>query len=195
MRARVLTLAVTAALAFAAPPPASTASKRLPAQLGFIVFCKTSMTDVTAQLGPGRRFHDGVFAWRGWYDPTSRVYLLVASGLSDSPHVFRAILADEKSKDRNLDDIALKAADLGRPRFSLTSLRGPKGIRLRDSRDRVFQLLGEGALVGRRGSVEGYDFGPLRPAVRSGDCGEAGFNFVISFTEGKLTRIWIIQAS
>jgi hypothetical protein len=53
MRAEVLTLAMTAVLAFAAPHPASTAPKRLPAQLGFIVFCRTSMMDVTARLGPG----------------------------------------------------------------------------------------------------------------------------------------------
>lgn len=53
MRAGVLTLAMTAVLAFAAPHPVSTAPKRPPAQLGFIVFCRTSMTDVTARLGPG----------------------------------------------------------------------------------------------------------------------------------------------
>lgn len=199
MRAGVLTLAVTAALALAAPPPISTAQQGLPAQLGFILFCKTSMTDVTARLGPGKRFHDGVFVWRGWYDPTARVYLLIAGwegrGPKGTPLLFQAWLASETHRNSALDDARLKAADLGRPRLSLTSLRGPKGIRLGDSQARVFQVLGGGELYARRGNIETYNYYELRPTVPRGDCGQAGFNFQVSFTDGKLARIWIIEAS
>ncbi len=131
MRVRVLTLAVAAVLAFAAPPPASTAPKRLPAQLGFILFCTTSMTDVTARLGPGRRFHDGVFVWRGWYDLTARVYLLIAGwegrGPKGTPLLFQAWLASESHKNSALDDVRLKAAHLGRPRLSSPRCEGRKG--------------------------------------------------------------------
>jgi hypothetical protein len=195
----VLTLAVTAALALTAPSPASTAPKKLTAQLGFIFFCKTSMSDVTARLGPGKRFHDGVFVWRGWYDPTARVYLLIAGwggrGSKGTPLLFQAWLASESHKNSALDDVRLKAADLGRPRLSLTLLRGPKGIRLGDSRARVSEMLGGGELYARRGNVETYNYYNLRPAAPGGDCGEAGFHFQVSFTDGILTRIWIIEAS
>lgn len=200
MRAGVVKLAVTAALALTVPSPASTAPKRLPAQMGFIVFCKTSMADVTARLGPGTRFTDIFFVWRGWYDPTARVYFLIAGwperGPKGTPLLFQAVLASEERKDINLDAARLKAKDLGRPRLSLTSLRGPNGIRLGDSRARVFELLGasSGGPV-RRGNIETYSYF-LFPAVTRGDCGEAGyFNFDVSFTDGKLTRIWIIEAS
>jgi hypothetical protein len=100
------------------------------------------------------------------------------------------VLASEERKDINLDAARLKAKDLGRPRLSLTSLRGPNGIRLGDSRARVFQLLGaSNGGPARRGNIETYSYF-LFPAVIRGDCGEAGyFNFDVSFTDGKLTRI------
>lgn len=197
-RALILAL-LSVSLAVAPVTPAPAAPKRLPAQLGFIVFCKTSMSDVTARLGPGIRFTDIFFVWRGWYDPTARVYFLIAGwperGPKGTPLLFQAVLASEERKDINLDAARLKAKDLGRPRLSLTSLRGPNGIRLGDSRARVFEMLGAGSGPERRGNIETYSYF-LYPVVTRRDCAEAGyFNFLVSFTDGKLTRIWIIEAS
>ncbi len=164
------------------------------------MFCKTAMSDVTARLGPGTRFTNIFFVWRGWYDPAARVYFLIAGGETrgpaGSPLVIQAVLAREERKDVNLDDARLRAQDLGRPRLSLTSLRGPKGIGLGDSRVRVFALLGAGELQDRLlANVETYNY-YLPPAAKREGCGEAGFFSVqVSFTDGKLTRLWIIEGS
>jgi hypothetical protein len=80
MRARVLTLAVTVVLVLATPPPISTAQQRLPAQLGFMVLCRTLITDVTARLGPGTLvYQNPEDVSRGWYDAAARIYLLVTA--------------------------------------------------------------------------------------------------------------------
>ncbi len=77
---RVLILAVVStALAVARVAPVPAAPKNLTAQLGFILFCKTSMSDVTARLGSGTRFTDIFFVWRGWYDPTAPLLQLAGA--------------------------------------------------------------------------------------------------------------------
>ena len=198
MRAWVLTLAVTAALALAAPPPASTAPKRILAQLGFIVFCRTVMTDVTARLGPGAFVGP---EWppevnRGWYDAAGRAYLLVVrrsdefhKGMPGVPPVIGVDFAAESHK------LHVQLTTLGRPRLSLTSLRGPNGIRLGDTRERVLRILGKGEGLDRRGNIETYTYINLHTPVPREGCGVAGFILQVSFTGGRLTRIHIFEAS
>lgn len=197
MRARVLTLAVTAVLVLATPHPASTAPKRLAAQLGFIVFCRTSMTDVTARLGPGALVAEHPNeVWRGWYDAASRVYLFVVrrsddfhKGLPGAPPVVQVALAAESHKP------AVQVKTLARPRLSLTSLRGPNGIRLGDSRERVLRLLGRGESLGRSGNIETYNYYNIHAPVPREGCGVAGLILQVSFTGGRLTSISILEVS
>lgn len=185
----------------------SAAPSQLPARLGFIVFCKTSMAEVTARLGPGKILPYGdpdITVGRGWYHHSERVLLLVHRigdawhrnrGLRGAPPALMATLAAGNHLQAYLRAYKLNVADLERPRLSLTSLRGPNGIRLGDSRATVFRAVGASEFDERRGNFETYSYFNLRPNVRRAGCGDAGFIMTVTFTDGRLTRIEILEAS
>ncbi len=165
------------------------------------------MSEVTARLGPGKVLPGGdpdFTVGRGWYDPSERVLLLVHRigdawhrnrGLRGAPPVLMATLAAGNHLQAYLRAYKLNVADLERPRLSPTSLRGPNGIRLRDSRATAFRALGASEFHERRGALESYSYFNLRPDVRRAGCGEAGFIMTITFTNGTLTRVEILEAS
>lgn len=172
------------------------------ARLGFIVFRKTSMAEVTARLGPGTPLPFGDFVARGWYHPTERVYLHAVQtgaewhrdrGLRGAPPILIATLASARHwpvGERNVGDLA-------RPRLSLASLRGPNGIRLGDTKKSVFRALGAGEFQGRRGDIESYNYYGLKPGKPDPGFpgGDQGFTLQVTFTGGRLTRIHIIETS
>ncbi|HXF82150.1 MAG TPA: hypothetical protein VNN19_05305 [bacterium] len=172
------------------------------ARLGFIVFRKTSLAEVTARLGPGTPLPFGDFVARGWYHPAERVYLHAVQiseqwhrsrRLPGVPSIIIATLASTGHWPAGEGNVA----DLARPRLSLASLRGPNGIRLGDTRQSVFRALGAGELQGRRGDIESYNYDGLKPGTPDpwASGGDQGFILQVTFTAGRLTRIHIIEAS
>ncbi|MGH2348008.1 MAG: hypothetical protein ACRDFT_00920 [bacterium] len=183
---------------------ASATDKHLLPQLGFISFCKTTMAELTARLGPGTDLGDEYtrthWVIRGWSNAQERVYLRVEAvsaedaknrELKGTPPIVGATLATAGHAAAD----QIRVENLSRPRLSLTLLRGPKGIRLGDSKSSVFRILGAGELQGRRADIETYNYYDLYPQPRRPGCAVAGFILQITFTGGKLTRIYVLEAS
>ncbi len=192
-------VAVSSSLASAAP-------RQLPARLDFMLLCKTSMAEVTARLGPGKLLYsDPEFTVRrGWYHHAEQVLLLIDRigdvwhrnrGLKGAPPILMVTLAAGNHVQGYLRLYKLNVADLERPRLSLTTRRGPNGIKLGDSRATVFRAIGVSEFHERRGNFESYGYFDLRPSVPRAGCGDAGFIMTVTFTDGRLTRIEILEAS
>ncbi len=215
MSPRVLTLALAAALPLALPHYAFSAPKPLSAQLGFIVLCRTTMSEVTSRLGPGTLIrHDNEFVaseyvTRVWHNPARGIYLIVdwpapeaykRRGLAGGPPVVSLTITAETHKEPTspVKVFGRPIKTLGRPRLALSSLSGPNGIKMGDPKDRIIRLLGKGSYSdggGVRGNVETanyYDI--MKPAPREG-CGPAGFILQVSFTRGRLSNIYLREAS
>lgn len=196
---------VLAALAMPGSALAPAAREDLPAQLGFVVFRKTSMGEVTARLGPGKvlpAYDPDTIVGRGWYDPEGRVFLLLhtagddahrRSRLKGSPGILIATLATAS----HMQGEGVKVGDLGRSRLALATLKGPRGIGLGDSREGVFRALGPGQLQGRRGDIETYNYYELKSAAPGPGLPGGGLEFVmqVTFTAGRLTKIHILELS
>jgi hypothetical protein len=113
---------------------------------------------------------------------------LVADGLT--PVVAVELVSESHKVPR------LQVKTLGRPRLSLTLLRGPNGIRLGDSKRHALRLLGRhGYSDGLTGNVETINYFNVYTARPRDGCAPAGFILQVSFTSDLLTRIWIGEQS